>query len=133
MSNASSVKGYWAQVWEQLFPSANRVMATVAFFRTFGQTIRGSAAVGALLGAGVTVSDLATIDWTVLGFGASAIVLTALIAGADSGFNMLRNGLPESYTKAVVKSITDTRISTIDDRLKDAVTSAAAAIKKEDQ
>jgi hypothetical protein len=102
---ATKTRGFFGQLLDSLFPPENRLVAAVAGIKTFGQTIRGSAAVGALLGAGVTVTDLANIDWTVLAFAAGSILLTSFIAGADAYFNNLANGLSPKYTDAVVKQI----------------------------
>lgn len=86
-------------------PKENRLLAAVAFIRTFGQGIRGSAVVAVLIGTGVTVADLTSIDWVLVGYTAAAIVATALIAGLDAYFSVLSHGLNAKYTEAVITSL----------------------------
>lgn len=117
---------FWKDLFNSIAPPENRLVAAVAFVRTFGQIIRGSTAVAALLGAGVTVTDLATIDWTVLGFGVASIMATALIGALDAYFNVLANGLSRKYTEAMVSSI-DRQVAASDD-LTDAVKAAAKKV-----
>lgn len=106
-------------------PPENRLVAAVAFVRTFGQSIRGTGIVGALIGAGITVTDLVSIDWAGLGLGVLAIILTALITALDAYFNVLSNGLSPKYTEAVVTSLPKQIEQT--QAVKDAVTEAVQA------
>lgn len=120
---------FWEQVKEAIAPKANRVLATVAFIRTFGQTIRGSAIVGTALGTGFSAADFVNIDWVVVGYAAAAILATALISALDAAFGMLKGGLPEGYIRGAVKQLAVQRASQMNTGLQEAVVDAAAAVK----
>ena len=88
------------QVIEYLYPAKNRVIAAVAFVRTFKQTLTGAGVVG---GGGlitVTANDLAAINWDIVIYTAIALVLTALIAAAAAFDDVSRNGLNSNYMDA---------------------------------
>lgn len=88
------------QVIEYLYPAQNRVIAAVAFVRTFKQTLTGAGVVG---GGGlitVTATDLATITWDTVLFTVIALVLTALIAAGAAFDDVSRNGLNSKYLDA---------------------------------
>jgi len=90
------------QVVEYLYPAKNRVIAAVAFVRTFKQTLTGAGVVG---GGGlitVTATDLATITWDTVLFTGIALVLTALIAAGAAFDDVSRNGLNSKYMDAAV-------------------------------
>ena len=88
------------QVVEYLYPAKNRVIAAVAFVRTFKQTLTGAGVVG---GGGlitVTANDVAAINWDIVIYTAIALVLTAFIAGATAFDDVSRNGLNSKYMDA---------------------------------
>lgn len=88
------------QVVEYLYPAKNRVIAAVAFVRTFKQTLTGAGVVG---GGGlitVTANDVAAINWDIVIYTAIALVLTALIAAAAAFDDVSRNGLNSKYMDA---------------------------------
>jgi hypothetical protein len=88
------------QVVEYLYPAKNRVIAAVAFVRTFKQTLTGAGVVG---GGGlitVTANDLALISWDIVIYTGIALVLTAFIAGATAFDDVSRNGLNSKYMDA---------------------------------
>lgn len=119
------MKTFITNLINALAPPENRLVAAVAGMRTFFQTIRGSAAVGAIVGAGVTVNDIVNIDWTLLGYSLLAITATATIAGLDSYFNNLANGLSPKYAEAVVATVANGDGT---DKMKDAVVEAAKKV-----
>jgi hypothetical protein len=121
--------GFWTKLMEALAPKENRLVAAVAFFRTFGQTIRGSALIGSLLGAGVTVTEIATVDWVVLGFAAASILLTAIVSGADAYFNVLANGVSKKYAEAIQTTLVAKAAEEENDSK---VTAGGVTMKKED-
>lgn len=88
------------QVFEYLYPAKNRVIAAVAFVRTFKQTLTGAGTVGAGGLITVTANDLALISWDIVIYTAIALVLTALIAGATAFDDVSRNGLNSKYMDA---------------------------------
>lgn len=88
------------QVVEYLYPAQNRVIAAVAFVRTFKQTLTGAGVVG---GGGlitITATDLAAITWDTVLYTAIALVLTALIAAGAAFDDVSRNGLNSKYLDA---------------------------------
>lgn len=89
-----------SQVVEYLYPAKNRVIAAVAFVRTFKQTLTGAGVVG---GGGlitVTANDVAAISWDIVIYTAIALVLTAFIAAAAAFDDVSRNGLNSKYMDA---------------------------------
>lgn len=91
---------YIKQVYDYLYPKKNRVIAAVAFVRTFKQTITGVGVVG---GGGlitVTATQIAAIDWTTVGYTIIGMILTAFIAGASAFDDVSRNGLNSKYMAA---------------------------------
>lgn len=88
------------QVFEYLYPAKNRVIAAVAFVRTFKQTLTGAGTVGAGGLITVTANDLALISWDIVIYTAIALVLTAFIAGATAFDDVSRNGLNSKYMDA---------------------------------
>ena len=88
------------QVFDYLYPAKNRVIAAVAFVRTFKQTITGALAVGGTGLIAVNANDIANLTWEVVGYTAIALVLTALIAGATAFDDVSRNGLNSKYMDA---------------------------------
>ena len=88
------------QVVEYLYPAKNRVIAAVAFVRTFKQTLTGAGTVGAGGLITVTANDLAAISWDIVIYTAIALVLTALIAAAAAFDDVSRNGLNSKYMDA---------------------------------
>lgn len=88
------------QVIDYLYPAQNRVIAAVAFVRTFKQTFTGAFTVG---GAGlitVSASDVATITWDVVLYTAAALLLSALLSGGVAFDDVSRNGLNSKYMDA---------------------------------
>lgn len=125
------VPGFWAQLAEALAPKANRVVAAVAFVRTFRQGLNGSAITAAGGGVTLTALGIAEINWQTLGLALVAVGLTSFFAASTAWANVLQNGLSKGYTEGVVRSIEATRADSMDDRLRSAVVGAAAVINRD--
>jgi len=88
------------QVFDYLYPSKNRVIAAVAFVRTFKQAITGTSVVGGSGLIAINAGDIANLNWEVVMYTAIAVVLTAIIAGASAFDDVSRNGLNSKYMDA---------------------------------
>lgn len=88
------------QVFDYLYPKKNRVIAAVAFVRTFKQTLTGTTVVGGGGLIAINAQDIANLNWDVVLYTAIAVVLTALIAGASAFDDVSRNGLNSKYMDA---------------------------------
>jgi hypothetical protein len=90
------------QVIEYLYPVQNRVIAAVAFVRTFGQTLAGVFTVGASGLVIISVDNLQAIDWSTVGWTAAALFLSALLSGLKAFGDVSKNGLNSKYLESVV-------------------------------
>lgn len=88
------------QVIDYMYPAKNRVIAAVAFVRTFKQTLTGALAVGGTGLITVNATDVANLTWEIVGYTAIALVLTALIAAGTAFDDVSRNGLNSKYMDA---------------------------------
>lgn len=89
------------QVFDYLYPAKNRVIAAVAFVRTFKQALTGTTVVGGGGLIAVNATDLANLNWEVVLYTAIAVILTATIAGASAFDDVSRNGLNSKYMDAM--------------------------------
>lgn len=89
------------QVFDYMYPAKNRVIAAVAFVRTFKQAITGTTVVGGSGLIAINATDIANLNWEVVMYTAIAVVLTALIAGATAFDDVSRNGLNSKYLDAM--------------------------------
>ena len=89
------------QVFDYMYPAKNRVIAAVAFVRTFKQAITGTTVVGGSGLIAINATDIANLNWEVVMYTAIAVVLTALIAGASAFDDVSRNGLNSKYMDAM--------------------------------
>lgn len=97
----SKVKTHFVkQVFDYLYPKKNRVIAAVAFVRTFKQALTGTTVVGGGGLIAVNATDIANLNWDVVLYTAIAVVLTATIAGASAFDDVSRNGLNSKYMDA---------------------------------
>ena len=88
------------QVLDYMYPSKNRVIAAVAFVRTFKQTFVGAFTVG---GAGlitVSATDIAQLNWDIVIAAAVALLLSAVLSAAVAFDDVSRNGLNSKYMDA---------------------------------
>lgn len=88
------------QVFEYLYPKKNRVIAAVAFVRTFKQAMTGTTVVGGSGLIAINATDIANLNWDVVLYTAIAVILTATIAGASAFDDVSRNGLNSKYMDA---------------------------------
>jgi hypothetical protein len=88
------------QVIDYMYPAKNRVIAAVAFVRTFKQTLTGALAVGGTGLITVNATDVANLTWEIVGYTAIALILTALIAAGTAFDDVSRNGLNSKYMDA---------------------------------
>jgi hypothetical protein len=88
------------QVIDYMYPAKNRVIAAVAFVRTFKQTLTGALAVGGTGLITVNATDIANLTWEIVGYTVIALVLTALIAAGTAFDDVSRNGLNSKYMDA---------------------------------
>ena len=88
------------QVFDYLYPKKNRVIAAVAFVRTFKQALTGTTVVGGSGLIAINATDIANLNWDVVMYTAIAVVLTAIIAGASAFDDVSRNGLNSKYMDA---------------------------------
>lgn len=88
------------QVFDYLYPKKNRVIAAVAFVRTFKQALTGTTVVGGGGLIAVNATDIANLNWDVVMYTAIAVILTATIAGASAFDDVSRNGLNSKYMDA---------------------------------
>ena len=88
------------QVFDYLYPKKNRVIAAVAFVRTFKQALTGTTVVGGSGLIAVNATDIANLNWEVVMYTAIAVILTATIAGASAFDDVSRNGLNSKYMDA---------------------------------
>ena len=96
MAKTSFVK----QVFDYLYPKKNRVIAAVAFVRTFKQALTGTTVVGGGGLIAINAQDIASLNWDVVLYTAIAVVLTATIAGVSAFDDVSRNGLNSKYLDA---------------------------------
>lgn len=89
------------QVFDYLYPSKNRVIAAVAFVRTFKQALTGTTVVGGTGLIAINAQDLANLNWDIVLYTAIAVVLTATIAGVSAFDDVSRNGLNSKYMDAM--------------------------------
>ena len=88
------------QVFDYMYPAKNRVIAAVAFVRTFKQTFTGAFTVG---GAGlitVSATDIAVLNWDIVLATAVALFLSAVLSAAVAFDDVSRNGLNSKYMDA---------------------------------
>lgn len=88
------------QVFDYMYPAKNRVIAAVAFVRTFKQTFTGAFTVG---GAGlitVSATDIAVLNWDIVIATAVALFLSAVLSAAVAFDDVSRNGLNSKYMDA---------------------------------
>lgn len=88
------------QVIDYMYPAKNRVIAAVAFVRTFKQTFIGAFTVG---GAGlitVSATDIAQLNWDIVTAAAIALFLSAVLSAAVAFDDVSRNGLNSKYMDA---------------------------------
>lgn len=88
------------QVIDYMYPAKNRVIAAVAFVRTFKQTFTGAFTVG---GAGlitVSATDIAVLNWDIVIATAVALFLSAVLSAAVAFDDVSRNGLNSKYMDA---------------------------------
>lgn len=88
------------QVFDYLYPKKNRVIAAVAFVRTFKQALTGTTVVGGGGLIAINATDIANLNWEVVLYTAIAVILTATIAGASAFDDVSRNGLNSKYMDA---------------------------------
>lgn len=89
------------QVFDYLYPSKNRVIAAVAFVRTFKQALTGTTVVGGTGLIAINAQDLANLNWDIVLYTAIAVILTATIAGVSAFDDVSRNGLNSKYMDAM--------------------------------
>lgn len=88
------------QVIDYMYPAKNRVIAAVAFVRTFKQTIVGAFTVG---GAGlitISATDIAQLNWDIVIAAAIALFLSAVLSAMVAFDDVSRNGLNSKYMDA---------------------------------
>lgn len=88
------------QVIDYMYPAKNRVIAAVAFVRTFKQTFTGAFTVG---GAGlitISATDIAQLNWDIVIAAAVALFLSAVLSAAVAFDDVSRNGLNSKYMDA---------------------------------
>ena len=88
------------QVFDYMYPAKNRVIAAVAFVRTFKQTFTGAFTVG---GAGlitISATDIAVLNWDIVLATAIALFLSAVLSAAVAFDDVSRNGLNSKYMDA---------------------------------
>lgn len=88
------------QVIDYMYPAKNRVIAAVAFVRTFKQTFTGAFTVG---GAGlitISATDIAQLNWDIVLATAIALLLSAVLSAAVAFDDVSRNGLNSKYMDA---------------------------------
>ena len=88
------------QVFDYMYPAKNRVIAAVAFVRTFKQTFTGAFTVG---GAGlitISASDISVLNWDIVLATAIALFLSAVLSAAVAFDDVSRNGLNSKYMDA---------------------------------
>jgi hypothetical protein len=88
------------QVFDYMYPAKNRVIAAVAFVRTFKQTFTGAFTVG---GAGlitISATDIAQLNWDIVLATAIALFLSAILSAAVAFDDVSRNGLNSKYMDA---------------------------------
>lgn len=88
------------QVFDYLYPKKNRIIAAVAFVRTFKQALTGTTVVGGTGLIAINAQDLANLNWEIVLYTLIAVVLTALIAGVSAFDDVSRNGLNSKYMDA---------------------------------
>lgn len=98
---------YWKQVWEQLFPSTHSVAATVAWFRTFRQSLFGSGAVVALMNIVVQPSQFSQVNWEMVGLSVLGAVIASVIAATNAWNDVLVHGPAKAYTDNVTETAAD--------------------------
>ena len=88
------------QVFEYLYPAKNRVIAAVAFVRTFKQTLTGSLTVGGTGLIAVNATDIAQLTWDIVMYAGIAVLLSALLSAGVAFDDVSRNGLNSKYMDA---------------------------------
>lgn len=89
---------FWKQVWGQLFPSEYGVAATVAWFRTFRQSLFGSSAVVAALNIIVQPATFSEVNWGMVGFSILGALIASIIAATNAWNDVLVHGPSKAYT-----------------------------------
>lgn len=89
-----------AQVYDYLYPAKNRVVAAVAFVRTFKQTLTGAFTVGGTGLVAINAQDIASLNWEVVGWTVLAVVLSAFLSATVAFDDVSRNGLNSKYMDA---------------------------------
>lgn len=88
------------QVFEYLYPAKNRVVASVAFVRTFKQTLTGAFTVGGTGLIAINAGDIANLNWDVVMWTVIAVVLSGLLSAGVAFDDVSRNGLNSKYMDA---------------------------------
>ncbi len=96
---------FWRNFFQSIAPKENRLIAAVAFYRTFRQGLTGSAFTAAGGGIALTAVGIAEINWTTTLYAAIAVLIAAFVSGLNAFFNVLENGLSRKYAEAVVTTI----------------------------
>lgn len=92
---------FWADLGEALAPKENRLVAAVAAVRTFEQGLTGTGYISAGGVIVLTVTDFYSVDWMVVVIAAGITVLSALVSAWKAWRDVLKNGLPANYQKAL--------------------------------
>lgn len=96
--------GFWRKLIDTLAPPENRLIAVVAFVRTFKQNVKSTGTIGGAAGLVITAQDVINVNWQLLGYTAIAVGLSALLAGADAYFDVLANGMSPKYAEALYET-----------------------------
>lgn len=111
---------FFTRLLEALAPKENRLVAAVAFVRTFRQGFTGSSIAAAGGGITLTAIGLAEVNWQTVAFAAIAVGIASLGAALNAYFSVLENGLSRKYTEAVVATIENSNDQTLQQAIVDA-------------
>lgn len=89
------------QVFDYLYPKKNRVIAAVAFVRTFKQTLTGTLTIGGTGLITINATDLAQLNWDIVIATGVAILLSAILSAGVAFDDVSRNGLNSKYMDSV--------------------------------
>lgn len=119
-----------AQLWDYLFPKKNRLIATVAFVRTFGQTMAGVFTVGAGGLVVVSVNDIQAVDWNTVAWAAAALLLSAFLSGVKAFTDVSKNGLNSKYLEQLdTSAVIETIVAPLDFKAKTPVVTEPAVVE----
>lgn len=96
--------GFWRKLLDTLAPPENRLIAVVAFVRTFKQNVKSTGVIGGAAGLLITAEDIININWQLLGYTALAVAASAFLAGMDAYFDVLANGMSPKYAEALYET-----------------------------